>query len=407
VGGDSPRYAGTSETHEVSCCSNIALPGFSPPVLNCPVYAERDGKPTRRVTLTLTSWPVTHPPLLRLQSCASHTTSSESSIAGGSLTCLSSANWTFANAFCRANRARLCTNTELVLGCGANLGCSFNSQVRGRQYEPRALLTWLAQNMHSLSRVLSSAQMIWSATPNPNCQSAPTQLPTTLQPTGAPTPFNSCPGYKIQSGRGGTGNSGDGTQTPRFAGLGELHETTCCSPSAIPGFAAPVGNCTVYSERDAGTNGINTLSCHSSVTWTTAWTACNSIGARLCTATELQNSCGRGLGCQSDAQMIWSSTVISTLSLVLWYISCPTSFPTVSKHIRAACHGPTTHHRISLQTFVFAAQPRVQHQPATNGRTRDTSTDGSSLGDEQLPWATSDARELASRSWPREIRRPE
>eukprot|EP00037_Helgoeca_nana_P030120 m.368738 g.368738 ORF g.368738 m.368738 type:complete len:1171 (-) comp28116_c0_seq8:190-3702(-) len=240
VGGDSPRYAGTSETHEVSCCSNIALPGFSPPVLNCPVYAERDG---------------------------------------GSLTCLSSANWTFANAFCRANRARLCTNTELVLGCGANLGCSFNNQ------------------------------MIWSATPNPNCQSAPTQLPTTLQPTGAPTPFNSCPGYKIQSGRGGTGNSDDGTQTPRFAGLGELHETTCCSPSAIPGFAAPVGNCTVYSERDAGTNGINTLSCHSSVTWTTAWTACNSIGARLCTATELQNTCGRGLGCQSDAQMIWSSTL--------------------------------------------------------------------------------------------------
>jgi len=261
VGGaerDQPRFAGPSELHEVSCCSDIALPGFAAPVGNCPVYAERDG---------------------------------------GALTCLANANWSFANAFCRSHRARLCTSQELVLGCGSGLGCSFNQR------------------------------MVWSSTPNPSCGSVPTQAPSTLQPTQVPTQFNNCPGYRIQAGTGGVGGSDSG-DTPRYAGLSEQHETTCCSDQPIQGFQPPAGNCTVWSERDAGTNGVTQLICHPSANWTTAWTACNSVGARLCTSTELINGCGVGLGCNSNQRMIWSNTLNPQCNLPAPTVAPTTPGPT-------------------------------------------------------------------------------
>jgi len=171
--------------------------------------------------------------------------------------------------------------------------------------------------------------MVWSSSPNPNCQAAPTQAPSTLQPTGAPTPFNSCPGFRIQSGTGGTGNSSAG-ETPRYAGLAELHETTCCSDQPISGFQPPSDNCTVYSERDAGNNGANNLICHPSANWTSAWAMCNSIGARLCTAAELINGCGAGLGCNFNQHMIWSSTVNPNCQLPAPTLAPSTFAPTAA-----------------------------------------------------------------------------
>ena len=133
--GDTPRFASPSELHEVTCCSNTGLPGFRPPFNNCPVWAERDGESYRVSMLVYCSY-VTQFPGYAHCICSIFTHLGTRMcvvlhvVAGGALTCLGNVNWTYANAFCQQNGARLCNNTELILGCGATLGCGFNANVR-------------------------------------------------------------------------------------------------------------------------------------------------------------------------------------------------------------------------------------------------------------------------------------
>lgn len=90
---------------------------------------------------------------------------------------------------------------------------------------------------------------------------------------------------------------------PRYAGVSETHAVTCCSDLPRVGFAAPVGNCTVYAERDAG--GLN---CNLDANFSSAAGFCQSVGARLCTSRELVLGCGSGLGCAANNRMVWSSS---------------------------------------------------------------------------------------------------
>jgi hypothetical protein len=84
----------------------------------------------------------------------------------------------------------------------------------------------------------------------------------------------------------------------------ELHEVACCSDVNLEGWrSCSVGGATVYGERDAGS-----LSCTSSATLVEALDTCEGVGARLCTAAELEAGCTIGTGCSFDADLLWSST---------------------------------------------------------------------------------------------------
>ncbi|CAJ1945161.1 unnamed protein product [Cylindrotheca closterium] len=75
----------------------------------------------------------------------------------------------------------------------------------------------------------------------------------------------------------------------------------CCSDIALPRFRQNGATCPY---ADSEIDGV----CYDSVTWFEAVTLCSSIGARLCTKTELEDNCTRGTGCNHDNRYSWSST---------------------------------------------------------------------------------------------------
>eukprot|EP01046_Picozoa_sp_COSAG06_P010125 COSAG06_NODE_547_length_14431_cov_5.614746_2_plen_643_part_00 len=86
----------------------------------------------------------------------------------------------------------------------------------------------------------------------------------------------------------------------------ELHEVACCSDVNLGGWrSCSVGGAPVYGERDAGS-----LSCTSSATLVEALDTCAGVGARLCTAAELEAGCTSSTGCSFDFQLLWSSTSV-------------------------------------------------------------------------------------------------
>ncbi|KAL3933477.1 MAG: hypothetical protein SGBAC_010381 [Bacillariaceae sp.] len=74
----------------------------------------------------------------------------------------------------------------------------------------------------------------------------------------------------------------------------------CCSDVEQPGFLQIYPSCP-YADSEIG--GV----CHDSVTYHEANDLCGSVGARLCTVTELEQGCTAGTGCSHDEKMIWSS----------------------------------------------------------------------------------------------------
>lgn len=103
---------------------------------------------------------------------------------------------------------------------------------------------------------------------------------------------------------------------------GELHEVSCCSDTAITGWAQPAG-CPYVSRRDAplqcnasgefqnsfscGVGG--DAQCNHNATFEQAWRYCYAAGARLCTLNEIQGGCTAGIGCGHDADMMWTASV--------------------------------------------------------------------------------------------------
>ena len=106
---------------------------------------------------------------------------------------------------------------------------------------------------------------------------------------------------------GNTNKAGTAACTPYYTlvPLEERHTVRCCSDTSVPGWVnwdyLPVCN-TVW-----GGSTING-SCHFDKTYQEAYDICDSIGARLCTLTELRNNCSAGSGCNADGTYIWSST---------------------------------------------------------------------------------------------------
>jgi len=81
------------------------------------------------------------------------------------------------------------------------------------------------------------------------------------------------------------------------------HEVRCCAEEKINDKFKMHPQCSVWaaSKIDSG-------QCLSNVTHKGATIACSNIGARLCTAKELEDNCAKGTDCSFDDDIIWSST---------------------------------------------------------------------------------------------------
>jgi hypothetical protein len=121
-----------------------------------------------------------------------------------------------------------------------------------------------------------------------------------------------CVGMELRCGR-----TGFCAEEEYCAPLSELHEVSCCSDTEILGEGAGPWrwtrnpgddgseNCLVWAGRDDehGTG------CQHAMNYTNAYAFCDRMGARLCTAEELEADCTRGTGCNHDFDLIISGTV--------------------------------------------------------------------------------------------------
>ena len=78
------------------------------------------------------------------------------------------------------------------------------------------------------------------------------------------------------------------------------HRVRCCSDEEIVGWAKKSG-CEVWAESNIW-GGCKRMK------WEEAKEFCEEQSGRLCTKTELQDSCTEGTGCGYDYRMVWSST---------------------------------------------------------------------------------------------------
>lgn len=154
-----------------------------------------------------------------------------------------------AESICVANNGRLCTKEELNNNCAAGTGCNFNTE------------------------------FIWSSTPGE------------LVPTSY---------YFAVCGKFGYCTV---EQEGEYAVDAE-HEVRCCAESEIDGTFIKRSGCNVWASSK-----IVSGQCLHKVSHSVATSACNGIGARLCTVDELNGNCSSGSGCSFDRAIIWTSTV--------------------------------------------------------------------------------------------------
>eukprot|EP00568_Trieres_chinensis_P003290 CAMPEP_0183297908 /NCGR_PEP_ID=MMETSP0160_2-20130417/5065_1 /TAXON_ID=2839 ORGANISM="Odontella Sinensis, Strain Grunow 1884" /NCGR_SAMPLE_ID=MMETSP0160_2 /ASSEMBLY_ACC=CAM_ASM_000250 /LENGTH=688 /DNA_ID=CAMNT_0025459809 /DNA_START=37 /DNA_END=2100 /DNA_ORIENTATION=+ len=100
------------------------------------------------------------------------------------------------------------------------------------------------------------------------------------------------------------GRSGRCTETDDIFSANVRHEVRCCSDTLIEGWVKRNG-CNVWAESQFGVDG----TCYHEKNHNEASSICSSFGGRLCTKSELGDSCTRGTGCSHDSDLIWSSTI--------------------------------------------------------------------------------------------------
>ena len=196
--------------------------------------------------------------------------------------CSGARSWSEASAFCLSAGARLCSAAELENDEARNSGCNYNTE------------------------------MIWSST---ECDG----------------------GYKVAHGGSGFGTVADTCQSTEASDV----YVRCCAdaygctpfpvfePTPVPTVTAPptsvatcsestcanlgwvnapfYGSTSICGETDLGLGG-----CSGHVAWEDAKTKCQSVGARLCSADELQNNEAAKSGCNYDSALVWSADSCGT-----------------------------------------------------------------------------------------------
>jgi len=265
--------ADNSDLHEVRCCSDVELPGWSKNFW-CDVYAESTfGKQ-----------------------------------------CFHKKDYASAEAICADNNGRLCTKEELEQNCGAGSGCGHDfafiwSSTNG---DPTEMPTVVPSAVLSVSpSVVPSISILPSLTPT----SPPSFVPTSsIAPSPSRSSAPSNPPFVSESP-----SLAPVSQNSHFFGLcgskgrcwfekeiaypvDSDHEVRCCADTKLNSTFKKRTSCDVWASSY-----IDGL-CLYEVNHSEAEAACNNIGARLCTVTELKKNCAKGTGCGHDYNIIWTST---------------------------------------------------------------------------------------------------
>mmetsp|Transcript_36142 Transcript_36142/g.87378 ORF Transcript_36142/g.87378 Transcript_36142/m.87378 type:complete len:620 (-) Transcript_36142:2728-4587(-) len=137
-----------------------------------------------------------------------------------------------------------------------------------------------------------------SVSPSVEPSMSPSSSPSTV-PSSSPTVTTS---YYVVCG--GTGACAGGTALLNSNRVtddtGADIAVRCCSDTAITNWTQYVG-CPYATSVFSG-------NCYRSKNWYDAGVLCGSVGARLCTRTEIENHCTSGTGCAHNNRPCWSST---------------------------------------------------------------------------------------------------
>lgn len=95
----------------------------------------------------------------------------------------------------------------------------------------------------------------------------------------------------------------------QVASHSEKHEVRCCRNGSSSGWNRNYNTCpeNVWGESVLGTSGDG---CYHAETFSSAVSICENAGGRLCTVEELLADCTRGSGCSHDNDFIWSSSKV-------------------------------------------------------------------------------------------------
>eukprot|EP01047_Picozoa_sp_COSAG01_P046434 COSAG01_NODE_4361_length_5098_cov_2.121024_1_plen_1077_part_10 len=331
--------AGANDLHEVRCCSDVQLPG----------YTQGNRAQQRRCDGV---W-------------------AESQFQNYS--CVHNEEWEHASAVCASDGARLCTVAELMKGCAKWTGCQHDSDLiwsdapctpapdhatvqLGRSTSHYNLMATgnsqcASNNEAHEVRCCSDFSIprysrrrgcsVWAESNFQNsgvrCTAAKTmeEAAAVCEADGA----RLCTAAELAADcTAGTGCmhdndmiwSGDACQpTHMFVAIGnprnrgavnrqgavqcealtQRHEVRCCSDTANGGYQRRNG-CSVWSESSFNNNqfGNGTRGCVHNRDFAAAKAVCVGDGARLCTIQEMLNRCTAGTGCQHDADLIWTGT---------------------------------------------------------------------------------------------------
>ena len=174
--------------------------------------------------------------------------------------------------------------------------------------------------------------------PSVNPTSFPSFSPTSI-PSSQPTSLSSVSTHWVVCGKDSHTNH-TCTESMTVARDGELHGVRCCSDTSMDYWAKWDGCPWSTSELE----GV----CYRDNNYESAWTICASVGARLCSKSELEDSCSAGTGCELDGELIWSSTNGSPTSAPSVQ---PSVFPTIDLSTN-----PTTAHS-NVPTEVHSIHP--------------------------------------------------
>jgi len=314
------RCAVDEETHEVRCCSDRAIGGWTKKKCNGKdLWTESDGRNF-----------------------------------GG---CRHRSTWKQANKQCQIRGSRLCTRAEIKAQCTRGTGCGHDADLiwsgtvelkqchdvaggngnAAKEFERCAAHSEVhevrccsTKSIAGWAKRRCSGKDLWTESDGKNfgaCQHAKTyedaknfcgalgaRLCTRLELTARCTRGTGCnhDSDLIWASTTATRDchdvvkaSNNAREHQKCAAHNEKHEVRCCSSKYIKGYTRKrcQGRWLWTESNSAGFGG-----CQHSKTYAQAYSKCASMGARLCSKDEVWNQCTTGTGCNHDSDLLWTST---------------------------------------------------------------------------------------------------
>ena len=220
-------------------------------------------------------------------------------------------SWFDAAAFCEADGARLCTDQELLNDEALGTGCGYDSHriwSSTFEYDEECAVCFkVARGATYAHDIVDDDRRLLREETNNNKNNIKQQSP---------------------NDKGGSDEAVQATHAADKVNV--LSVSTCADLGWIN--AAEHGDTSVCSESDTG------LGCSGLITWPEAALFCESVGARLCTSTEIQNKNTFRSGCSLENRFVWSSTECDGgFSIVKGKGSSPSCASTTTENYARCC----------------------------------------------------------------------